>query len=328
MVATNKGLLRSLLILSVSLLVSCGGNDTGKTAGTEKTAVKPAQDTVMTPDGHENKAPKSPSPVASSGSPQDSVTIIPENPTVASTLQAVFSGATGSLNYRWERNGELIDRQGEERLDGKSFKKGDEIRVVVSANGKEYDSTTVIVNALPAIAGVTISPLDVWSGKDVSVDAEGKDPDGDTITFDYQWLINGEEVSMQNDLVLKGDQFKRGDNLTVKVVPSDGSDRGKPFTPPSVVVGNAPPKFTSTSPREFSSRSYSYQTRAVDPDGDPMTFSLAKAPEGMVISGDGNITWSIQMGTKGTFDVSVIADDGQGGKATQNYQMTIGPAEQ
>jgi hypothetical protein len=176
------------------------------------------------------------------------------------------------------------------------------------------------------VESITFFPQDIWSGKDISASPVGKDPDGDTVTFDYQWIINGVAATAEDGPVLRGDQFKRGDNVTLRVVPTDGAAKGASFTPPPMVVQNAPPRFTSTPPREFSSRNYEYQVRAEDPDGDDVAFSLSNAPEGMTISEEGKIRWAIPEGTTGTFDLNVIAEDGHGGSTRQNYKLTVNTA--
>lgn len=313
--AIKKGLLLNLLMLSLTLLWSCGRNDTGKVT------VKSEQNGVKAVERSENNPPAGLVP-----SQSYSVTILPADPTVESDLRAVFSGDSKSLDFRWERDGKLIEGEHGDRLERRNFKKGDEIKVVVTSNGVERDAIVAIGDAPPAVASLTFFPQDIWSGKDISVEARGNDPDGDSVTFDYQWVINGADASMQNGQVLKGDQFKRGDTVTVTVVPSDGAAKGKVFTPAPMVVQNAPPLFTSTPPKEFSSRVYAYQAQAADPDGDPVIFSLSNGPDGMKISGDGVVEWSIQDGVKGTFDLSINADDGHGGKTVQNYKMTVDTA--
>ena len=36
---------------------------------------------------------------------------------------------------------------------------------------------------------------------------------------------------------------------------------------------------------------YTYDVRATDPDGDPLTYSLPVKPDGMTITADGLVTW-------------------------------------
>lgn len=316
MTAIRKGLLVNLLILSLTMPAACSRNEAGKTVA------EPSQVGVTAAAGGADEGPQAPSQPSSSSL----VRILPAEPTAGSSLTAVFTGSSGNLDYRWERNGVSIEGQRGERLAVAGLRKGDEIRVTVTASGAQYDAATTIANAPPSVESITFFPQEIWSGKDLSATPAGKDPDGDTVSFDYQWIINGAPASAQEGPVLRGDQFKRGDSVTLKVVPADGEAKGASFTPPPMVVQNAPPRFTSTPPREFSSRNYEYQARAEDPDGDSVSFSLSNAPDGMTISEEGKIRWAIPEGASGTFDLNVVADDGHGGTTGQNYKLTVNTA--
>ncbi len=310
MITSNKRLLTNILLLSFIALASCNRNSA------ERVAVKPGQ-------AESKKEIETPEYKTPSDLPRGSVAIMPVKPTVESDLQAVFSGNARSIDYRWERNGEPMEGESGAGLDRKNFKKNDVIRIVVTANGMETDVSVTIADAPPAVTRVTLFPRDIWRGKDITAEAEGKDPDGDAAAFDYQWIINGSEASMQNSPVLKGDQFRRGDTVTVKVLPSAGGIKGDAFSPPPVVVQNAHPQFTSTPPREFTSLFYTYQAKAVDPDGDSVVYSLASAPEGMKIGKNGQIEWTIENRDKGAHTISIVADDGLGGRTSQDYRIMV-----
>ncbi len=67
---------------------------------------------------------------------------------------------------------------------------------------------------------------------------------------------------------------------------------------------------------------YVYPVRAVDADGDPITFSLAEAPQGATIDPQtGRIAW--EPPAAGTYHFVVQADDGRGGRGTQEYDVTV-----
>jgi len=77
--------------------------------------------------------------------------------------------------------------------------------------------------------------------------------------------------------------------------------------------------FTSQATAEFS---YNYDSDAVDPDGDRLTYSLTDHPEGMEIDEkSGLITWAPTSYESRTYDVTVQADDGRGGIARQAYAI-------
>ena len=64
--------------------------------------------------------------------------------------------------------------------------------------------------------------------------------------------------------------------------------------------------------------------KAVDADGDPLSFLLEAAPPGMVIDKEtGHLVWQIPPDQLGSHRVRIVAEDGQGGKAFQEFDFTL-----
>lgn len=303
-----RGLKKTLLLLFFFglLLLSC--------SKAEKKAPRPN----VTPCGSETTDAK-----ASADQQNNSVKIMPENPTIDSDLRAVFTGSAGSLTYSWYLNGEPLEGVNGDVLGRGKFKSGDKVGIVVTGEGITGSASVFIGNSLPVVAGVRLLPEYIYRSVNITAEASGTDPNGDTVSFDYQWIINGDEAVEQRGKVLEGDQFKRGDSITVRVIPSDRFAQGTSFTPPPVIIPNAPPRFVSSPPKESASGVYFYQVKAVDPDGDEISYTLTKAPEGMKIDSDDKIEWTIKKEDKGTHEVTVTADDGNGGRATQEFTINI-----
>jgi fibro-slime domain-containing protein/RHS repeat-associated protein len=71
-------------------------------------------------------------------------------------------------------------------------------------------------------------------------------------------------------------------------------------------------------------RQYTYQVRAEDPNGDPLTYSLVTAPDGMKIDAStGLVTWNPGADKVGTHNVTVKVSDGRGGFDTQSYTLQV-----
>lgn len=295
-----------LLLLCAAFLFSCGK---GEPSGAIKAR---GADAVS---GEAGSGPSADTPAI-----PGSVTIIPSAPTSQTDLQAVFSGSAADLSFIWEVNGEEVDGISGDRLDRTKFKKGDELTVRVA--GKDISSAVIVGNAPPSIESVALFPQYIYGGTDVRAEAVGKDPDGDPVSFEYEWIINGQEAFIRENKI-GGARFARGDRLTLRVTPYDGAERGKPFTLPEHIVPNAPPRFTSTPPGEFSSMTYVYKAQVVDPDGDDVALALEKAPQGMKMDAEGKIEWEIGQGAKGVYDVAISADDGRGGRTLQEYRIKI-----
>ena len=89
-----------------------------------------------------------------------------------------------------------------------------------------------------------------------------------------------------------------------------------PSSSRAMEILNTPPRISSTPPASVSGGTYSYQVTAHDPDKDPLSLALAKAPAGMTIDGKGcNYMGHCGEGGTGTHAVEVVvtdADRGQG----------------
>jgi fibro-slime domain-containing protein/RHS repeat-associated protein len=68
---------------------------------------------------------------------------------------------------------------------------------------------------------------------------------------------------------------------------------------------------------------YAHQVIAEDLDGNPLQYSLAKKPTGMTISAQGLIQWSTDTLLADLQDIAVVVADGQGGTATQKFQIRV-----
>jgi YD repeat-containing protein len=103
--------------------------------------------------------------------------------------------------------------------------------------------------------------------------------------------------------------------------------QGLPFTYDLVVLGhlNRPPSITSNPVTEaLVGQSYRYEVRASDPEGDPLTFSLAAGPGGALLDpATGVLTWTPTVGDVGTQTVEVRVEDGRGGVDRQAYQLVV-----
>jgi hypothetical protein len=253
------------------------------------------------------------------------VKILPESPTSMTDLQAAHSG-TGKVAYHWKRNGTELPGENTARLAKNLFAKGDTISATVVAEGSEGSVSVVIGNSSPVVSSVNFSPDDVYAGTDIIAKASGYDPDGDEVMFHYKWTVNGKEVFEDTSMLAKG-TFKRGDVVSLRIIPYDKEGEGTPFVFRDTVIPNAPPRITSAPPQNFeyfNGSIFTYQARAEDPDGDPVTFTLSSAPPGMTIdSKSGLITWLINEKSSGAHTIEVGAQDSQGLKEVQTFSFTI-----
>ena len=88
---------------------------------------------------------------------------------------------------------------------------------------------------------------------------------------------------------------------------------------------NRPPYFVSVPVTEARfGHEYVYHAQAVDPDSDPIEYSLIEEPDGMAIQpSTGMVTWLPIVSTMGFRDVVIEASDGHGGTAQQSFIVQV-----
>lgn len=270
------------------------------------------------------------SPVSSSGG--FSVFVVPTSPSriapPAVSVKSPPKQGAEVLNVRWFVNGS--EKENGPQLSPSGFQRGDKIRanVILRAGGEEILLTTpevVAVNALSGVADVRLEPQAPTAGSTIRAAVQARDPDGDPLTFRYQWHVNDSLVAGNGDsLTLTG--VKKGSWVQVTVTPNDGFADGAWRDSPRYQVVNGLPVVKSVLPKELPpGRRFIYRIVAEDPDGDPLTYTLTKAPPGMVLRGEA-LEWQVPEESIGAnVNAVVVISDNDGGQTVQNISMTIQP---
>jgi hypothetical protein len=251
------------------------------------------------------------------------LTLSPE----AATKKTVFRLSAKGLRLsdagiKWYVNDYMMDVEGLREFRSADLKKGDRIQARAFIGGEEIASNVVeIKNAKPELTRVKIMPETFMPGDRLRVDVEGLDPDGDEVTITTEWTKNGEPAGSDRMI---GVPLKRGDKVSVKIVPFDQEDYGKPVILDRE-IRNYPPAIAGEKELSFDGNICTYKVSGTDPDGDPLTFSLKEAPEGMSIDPEtGLISWSVPPEFKGNAKFTACVKDGQGGEAVQQFTINIG----
>lgn len=118
------------------------------------------------------------------------------------------------------------------------------------ANGATVSASGVrVLNTAPQITGVTLVPDAPSSDDALRATATAVDPDGQALTFEFEWAIQGTGVVRTADGddedgdTLPADLTGRADVVTVTVRAHDGVTGSAPFTV-GVTIGNALPTIT------------------------------------------------------------------------------------
>lgn len=168
---------------------------------------------------------------------------------------------------------------------------------------------------LPAqVTALKISPETPRRGDRLSAQAEGQDPAGRALTWQFQWYRNGERLMGEIGSTLNA-ELLHGEVYVVEAIPLANGEPGKSRRSREVQVTNTPPELVSTLKAGISLDGFRFQAR--DADGDPITWTLEGGPPNMNMTPDGVLHWkSSPQDQAGSYNVKVIASDGVGGSVT------------
>lgn len=235
-----------------------------------------------------------------------------------------------SFRYQWYADGTALAGQTSPTLAPEQLRRGQMVSVEIvpadgAQTGKAYRTAAVVVgNTPPKVSGVTVTPQSIAIGENAEAQVEASDPDHDRIDLSYRWFKNDVLIKEGDEPFLMTTGFIPQDQIVVEVTARDPSATGNSVRSASVTVGNRAPTILSMPPVSDTKNPYEYTVKAVDLDGDRMAFHLDAAPPGMMIDQQsGHILWSLPADQSGTFHVRVIAEDGRGGVAYQEFDLSL-----
>ncbi|QDV25752.1 FG-GAP-like repeat-containing protein [Aureliella helgolandensis] len=122
------------------------------------------------------------------------------------------------------------------------------------------------------------------------------------------------------------DQFSKAQHIQVGESPSrvtlaDADEDGRM----DFVVANSGDATASVIYNRFDPNEvYRYDADAIDPDDDHLTYAIVDGPGGLIINSEtGALLWSASPDQVGVHDVTLSADDGRGGIATQSFKIEV-----
>ncbi len=234
-----------------------------------------------------------------------------------------------SFRYQWLANGRPLGGEVGSTLNPRALRRGDRVGVeIIPTDGKTQGSSfrsdeVVVGNTPPIVNQVVLEPGVVRVGDRVVAKVEGEDLDHDDIHYTFRWWRNQAVVLEGEQNTLETTGFARGDTILVEATPHD-SGKGKPRFAEPVTITNSAPKITSMPTGAITQGRYEYVVTGTDPDGDPLTYSLQAAPQGMTIDGKtGRMEWQIAAEVKGPHRVRVVVEDQNGGQAFQEFELNL-----
>jgi hypothetical protein len=249
--------------------------------------------------------------------------MVKEGEPIELVLEVISGKKDLEFEVVWLKNGLPIEGISSFELSSFYFDKGDSIWTevsVVSAGEvvRVLDIGPVVcINSPPAVTHIGISAL---SSTTLKATADYEDLDGDSVSLVKKWYRNS--APYYNGETLTTTDLQRGDTVFVEVTPSDGEAEGRGAQSGAVIIGNQAPRIVSTPPRIGSDR-YVYQIDAEDPDGDALTYSLMRGPNGMEIDRSGSLSWVSEEIADSLYLIEIQVLDGFGGSAVQEFELRV-----
>ena len=201
------------------------------------------------------------------------------------------------------------------------------VRVADGAGGfatQSFQVTVIDDNVAPAITSTPVTNATVDDPYTYDVDAT--DDNGDTLTYSLDIAPAGMTIDTASGLInWTPSDAQLGDNpVTVRVADGEGGFATQSFQV-TVIDDNVAPVITSTPVTNATVNDpYTYDVEATDDNGDTLTYSLDIAPAGMTIdTASGLINWTPIAAQVGDNPVTVRVADGEGGFATQSFQVNV-----
>jgi hypothetical protein len=185
------------------------------------------------------------------------------------------------------------------------------VAIISCESGKSGKSPSK-TNSPPVIVSVTILPEKPTVESELSLSVQSKDPEGDPITYQYQWIKNDEEVAGENQASLKRGSFRKGDLIRVRVTASDGKVTGTPVLSSPVKIHNTPPVIQEVSiePKvAYAADNLKAIVKCSDPEGDFIYYTYQWEKNGSVLSDERMETLEKGKFKKGDSIVVIVTPD-------------------
>ena len=266
------------------------------------------------------------------------ITPSPAHPGTALTATANFTDADNdplTYHYQWSLNGTDIPGETGQTLEHSAGVTGDVIAVTVWAEDGRGGNTSPVTaritlgNNPPVKGSVAIAPSSPKIGATLTAAPTGfSDPDGDKLTYHYQWSLNGKDIDGATSGILADSGAVRGDTVTVTAWVDDGNNGQSDKASDTETIANSAPSKGSVAISPVSPQAGTELTATPsgysDADADQLSYQYAWFLNGQQIAGATGETLPAAAVLAGQIRVEVTATDGHGGAAdTASNTVTV-----
>jgi len=191
-----------------------------------------------------------------------------------------------TYTYQWYANDAPIIGQTNPTLAVELLRRGQLISVEITPfDGKQKGKSVrtpvaAVGNTAPQITAVILTPQTLQPGGKLSAEVTASDLDHDRVDLLYRWFRNEAVVKDGEEAYLDTTGMSPRDKVAVEVTARDSQSVGNSLRSEVVTLGNTAPMIVSTPPAPVTPDQYEYSVRAMDSDGDRLTYELEAAPAG------------------------------------------------
>ncbi len=253
----------------------------------------------------------------------DSLELTPDEVYTDTVLMALAQasdpdGDPVEIIYTWYVDG-VEDASTGTVLSSTSFGRGQAIYVTVTPTDGERNGSSVtsdlitVSNSPPVLGSVTLSTTSPTESDTLSVAIVASDADDDTLSYSYDWQVDG--VSVGSSSTLSSLWFSKGEEVQVVVEASDGQDSSGTMVSDVATVLNTPPELDGAllEPDPVASTGTLTCTagNATDIDGDSVSFGYTWTVSGSTAAASGSTLSAPHFSGGDIVQCTVTPNDGE-----------------
>jgi hypothetical protein len=178
--------------------------------------------------------------------------------------------------------------------------------------GEDKFKPGIKTNTPFSITSVEILPKNPNKESSLNLIIQSRSPDGDPVTYHCQWIRNNEEIPGEDKTVLESGNFRKGDLIRVKLIPTNSKAEGEPFLSQPIKILNSPPVIQEVQiePKmAYATDSLRVNVKSNDIDGDSIYYIYRWEKNGEVLSDEGEILERGRFKKRDSIAITITPDD-------------------